>query len=152
ASAVEDRTIALPGHEFQVLALDGNPVPTPAAARVVTLGPGERVDAYIEMNRPGVWILGSTDDMTRNAGLGVVIEYANQHREPQWTAQPGVHWDYTPFGPAASPSRRAPEHVIDMVFGKIPSGAGPFNVWTINGKAYPHEREFVLQQGQRYRL
>ena len=28
----------------------------------------------------------------------MVVEYANQHREPQWIAQPGVHWDYTVFG------------------------------------------------------
>jgi FtsP/CotA-like multicopper oxidase with cupredoxin domain len=39
-----------------------------------------------------------------------------------------------------------------MVFEKIPAGARPFNLWTINGKPYPHEREFVLTQGQRYRL
>ena len=152
ASAVENRTIALPGHEFHVLALDGNPVPTPQTAKVLTLGPGERIDAYIMMNRPGVWILGSTDDMARNAGLGVVIEYANQHRDPQWIAQPGIHWDYTVFGRAPAPGAAAPEHVIDMVFEKIPGGAGPFNLWTVNGKSYPHEREFVLQQGQRYRL
>ena len=157
ASAVENRTVALPGHEFQVLALDGNPVPAPGPAKVITLGPGERVDAYIEMNRPGVWILGSTDEATRNAGLGVVIEYANQHREPQWVAQPGIFWDYTKFGGAgpgrvATAPKRPPEHVIDMVFEKIPGGAHPFNLWTVNGKAYPHEREFVLQEGQRYRI
>ena len=39
-----------------------------------------------------------------------------------------------------------------MVFEKIPSGAGQFNIWHVNGKQYPHEREFVLQQGARYRL
>ena len=166
ASALENRTIALPGHEFHVLALDGNPVPTPGPAKVITLGPGERVDAYIEMNRPGVWILGATDDMIRNAGLGVVIEYANQHREPQWVAQPNVFWDYTKFGRPIGPSDssigvagtaggaggKAPPHVIDMVFEKIPGGSRPFNLWTINGKPYPHEREFVLQHGQRYRI
>jgi len=160
ASALENRTIALPGHEFHVLALDGNPVPAPGPAKVITLGPGERVDAYVEMSRPGVWILGATDDMIRNAGLGVVIEYANQHREPQWVAQPGVFWDYTKYGrPANLPGKmspgaadKQPPHVIDMVFEKIPGGSRPFNLWTINGKPYPHEREFVLQQGQRYRL
>lgn len=165
ASALENKTIALPGHEFHVLALDGNPIPTPGPAKVITLGPGERVDAYVELNRPGVWILGATDDATRNAGLGVVIEYAHQHREPQWVAQPGVFWDYTRFGGATgrtasvgsasgatAPRRRAPEHVIDMVFEKIPNGAAPFNLWTINGKPYPHEHEFVFQEGQRYRI
>ncbi len=152
ASAVENRTIALPGHEFQVLALDGNPVPTQQTAKVITLAPGERVDAFIEMNRPGVWILGSTDDMARNAGLGVVVEYANQHREPQWIAQPGVHWDYTAFGKPVTAPAPAPEHTIDMVFEKVPGAAGQFNLWTINGKSYPHDKEFVLQKGQRYRL
>jgi FtsP/CotA-like multicopper oxidase with cupredoxin domain len=150
ASALENRTIALPGHEFHVLALDGNPVPVPGPAKVLTLGPGERVDAYIEMNHPGVWVLGCTDDATRSAGLGLVIEYANQHREPLWMPQRGVFWDYTQFGQA---TRRAPPaHVIDMLFEKVPGGARPFNLWTINGKVYPHEREFVLQAGQRYRL
>jgi len=151
ASAVENRTIALPGHEFHVLALDGNAVPVPGPTRAITLGPGERVDASIQMNRPGVWILGSTDDVARTAGLGIVIEYAGQHGPPQWAAQPGVHWDYTLFGHPA-PRSPPPAHRIEMVFGKIPGGAGQFNLWTINGKVYPHEHEFVLQKGQRYRL
>ena len=29
-----------------------------------------------------------------------------------------------------------PEHTIEMVFEKIPGGAGPFNLWTVNGKSY----------------
>jgi FtsP/CotA-like multicopper oxidase with cupredoxin domain len=154
ASALENRTIALPGHEFHVLALDGNPVPVPRAAKVLTLGPGERIDAYVEMNQPGVWILGSTFDPLRLAGLGVVVEYANMHREPRWAAQPGAQWDYTIFGHAAgqAPPRPAPDHTIDMVFEKVPSGAGLFNSWNVNGKPYPHEREFVLEQGKRYRI
>jgi FtsP/CotA-like multicopper oxidase with cupredoxin domain len=39
-----------------------------------------------------------------------------------------------------------------MVFEKIPRGAGKFNTFLVNGKPYPHEREFVLQEGMRYRL
>ena len=50
----------------------------------VTLGPGRARGRHVEMNQPGVWILGATDDKVRDAGLGVVVEYANQHREPQW--------------------------------------------------------------------
>jgi FtsP/CotA-like multicopper oxidase with cupredoxin domain len=80
ASAIENRHLALPGHKFNVIALDGNPVPTPAAVDVVMLGPGERVDAIVEMNQPGVWILGAPEDAVREGGLGVVVEYANQRR------------------------------------------------------------------------
>jgi len=150
ASAVENRRISLPGHQFHVLAMDGSPVPSPQTTEAIALGPGERVDAYVEMNQPGVWILGSTDDMARNAGLGVIVEYANQHREPQWTKPMNPSWDYTLFGKASS--QPAPEQKIDMVFEKIPSGAGQFNLFTVNGKQYPHDREFVLQQGTRYRI
>jgi FtsP/CotA-like multicopper oxidase with cupredoxin domain len=151
ASAIENRSIALPGHKFHVLAMDGNPVPVPQSVDMLMLGPGERVDAVIEMNQPGVWILGATQDMIRNAGLGVVIEYANQHREPQWLPPSNAPWDYTVFGRPGG-AQPPPDHTIDMVFEKVPSGAGQFNLWLVNKKPYPHENEFVLQQGARYRL
>ncbi len=152
ASAIENKRISLPGHQFHVLALDGNPVSTQAPTEVLALGPGERVDAFVEMNQPGVWILGATDDNIRGAGLGVIVEYANQHREPQWVKPAKPVWDYTIFGRAPDASRPAPANTIDMRFEKIPSGSGQFNTWLVNGKPYPHEREFVLQEGQRYRV
>jgi FtsP/CotA-like multicopper oxidase with cupredoxin domain len=131
ASAIENRHLALPGHKFNVIALDGNPVPTPAAVDVLMLGPGERVDAIVEMNQPGIWILGAPEDPVREGGLGIVIEYAI-------------------FG--KSPSQPAPTERLDMIFEKVPRGAGKFNSFTVNGKSYPHDQEFLLTKGTRYRL
>src|SRR6202158_907252 len=54
ASAGMNRRIALSGHRFQIVAMDGNPVPTPRTVDVVDLGPGERVDAIVEMSQPGI--------------------------------------------------------------------------------------------------
>ena len=150
ASAIENRHIALPGHKFNIIALDGNPVPVPAAMDVLMLGPGERIDAWVEMNQPGVWILGAPEDPVREGGLGIVIEYANQHRTPQWVAPAKSVWDYTVFG--KPPSQPAPTERLDMLFEKVPRGAGKFNSFTVNGKVYPHEQEFLLKQGTRYRL
>ena len=76
ASAIENRRIALAGHQFQVIALDGNPVPIPQKVDAILIGAGERVDAIVEMNQPGVWILGATEERIRNSGLGVMVEYA----------------------------------------------------------------------------
>ena len=39
-----------------------------------------------------------------------------------------------------------------MVFEKVPGGPHGINHWLVNGKEYPHEREFVFRQGRRYRL
>jgi FtsP/CotA-like multicopper oxidase with cupredoxin domain len=151
ASAIENRRIALAGHRMKVIALDGNLVPTPQTLDSIFLGAGERVDVVIEMNHPGIWVLGSTEKMVRESGLGVVVEYAGQHRQPQWIDPPKTRWDYTIFG-ASKPNSAAPQQTIEMVFEKVPRGAGKFNSWLVNGKPYPHEREFVLQQGTRYRL
>ena len=64
------------------------------------LAPAERADVIVEMNRPGVWILGGIKDEDRKMGLGVVVQYANQRGEPQWVAPPTSAWDYTVFGGA----------------------------------------------------
>ncbi|HJY93073.1 MAG TPA: multicopper oxidase domain-containing protein, partial [Candidatus Acidoferrum sp.] len=151
ASAIENRRIALAGHRMKVIALDGNPVPSPRGLDAIFLGAGERADVVIEMNNPGIWILGSTEKIIRESGLGAVVEYAGQHRQPQWIDPSKFAWDYTIFGTANSTSP-PPQQTIELVFEKIPGGAGKFNLWLVNGKPYPHEREFVLQQGTRYRL
>ena len=150
ASAIENRRIALTGHKMRVIALDGNPVPTPQVLDSVFIGAGERIDVEIEMNNPGVWILGGTEKIVRESGLGVVLEYADRHGTPQWIDPPKQRWDYTIFGNGTSVPE--PQQTIELIFEKIPGGAGKFNLWLVNGKPYPHDREFVLQRGARYRL
>ena len=102
ASATDDVRIALPGHDFQVIALDGNPVPNPWAVPVLVLAPAERIDAIVEMKQPGVWVFGSTEDSMREMGMGIVIEYAGQRGTPQWSKPPSSTWDYTVFGTNAA--------------------------------------------------
>ena len=73
-----------PGHTFRVVALDGNPVPTPAQVPVLWLGTAERISAIVEMHRPGVWVLGDLDDDDRRRGMGIVVEYAGQSGQAAW--------------------------------------------------------------------
>ena len=151
ASATENIKLALPGHRFQVVALDGNPVPHPDFVEVLELGTAERIDAIVEMNQPGVWILGTPKDDDRKNGMGIVVEYANRTGEPRWIAPPKRPWDYTLFGEARTAPQ--PDEVIPLVFGKINGGKGGFNRWTINGKAYDEkDAPRVLHKGRRYRL
>lgn len=151
ASATENIKLALPGHRFQVLALDGNPVPHPALVDVVELGTAERISAVVEMRNPGVWILGTPKDDDRKNGMGVVVEYANKSGAPRWIAPPKSPWDYTIFGDnRAAPN---PAEVIPLTFGKINGGTGGFNRWTLNGKSYDEkDAPRLLHKGRRYRL
>ena len=45
-------------------------MPTKTAVDVLRLDVAERADVIVEMNNPGVWVLGSADDMDRQMGLG----------------------------------------------------------------------------------
>src|SRR6201982_1629906 len=83
-SATEIRSLALPGHSFQVVALDGNPVPNPITVPVLWVGTAERISALVRMTHPGVWILGDLDDGDRGHGMGIVVEYSGQTGKPQW--------------------------------------------------------------------
>jgi FtsP/CotA-like multicopper oxidase with cupredoxin domain len=150
ASATDDVMLALPGHRFTVLALDGNPVPSPQMVDSLMLAPAERIDAVVEMNNPGIWIFGSSEDDVRQMGMGVVVEYANATGAPQWQAPPMPLWDYLIFGrqsPVPEPDGR-----FDLTIQKIPGGRGGFNRWTINGKSWPDTDPLIVEQGKRYRL
>ena len=151
ASASQIHRMALSGHNFQVIALDGNPVPAPQLVDVIEIAPGERVDAIVEMNLPGVWILGELRDVARQSGMGIVVEYANQQQPRRNGFRLRRRAGTTPSLASTAP-HPAPDQTIDMVFEKVPGGPHGINHWLVNGKEYPHEREFVFRQGRRYRL
>ena len=151
ASATENIQLALPGHVFEVIALDGNPVPNPRRVETLELGTAERIDAVVEMRSPGVWVLGTPMDDDRKNGMGIVVEYANKSGQPRWIKPRKQPWDYSIFGEnRPSPT---PDEAIPLVFGKINGGVGGFNRWTINGKSYDEKAEpRILHKGRRHRL
>jgi FtsP/CotA-like multicopper oxidase with cupredoxin domain len=151
ASATDHHRIALPGHRFRVIGLDGNSVPVPREVDVIEMGPAERVDAVVLMNQPGVWILGETDDKVQKAGLGIVVEYANRSGAPQWTAPPNSPWDYTIFGREAETPEPA-GGVVPLVFRKKFAGNKWVDHWTINGKSFPKTDPIRVRANSRYRL
>jgi FtsP/CotA-like multicopper oxidase with cupredoxin domain len=153
-SATEIRSLALPGHRFQVVALDGNPVPAPVEVPVLWLGTAERVSAVVEMSNPGVWIMGDLADDDRGHGMGIVIEYAGRKAKPRWIKPKPFQWDYTRFGKPAG-TVLPPDQTIEMTFAKNNAAREGFNEWTINGTAFAMDRMepmFHLEKGKRYRL
>jgi FtsP/CotA-like multicopper oxidase with cupredoxin domain len=154
ASATEIRSLALPGHVFRIVALDGNPVPTQAEVPVLWLGTAERISAIVAMNHPGVWVLGDLADYDRGHGMGIVVEYADRQRKPQWIKPQPFHWDYTRFG-RANTAPASPDETIKMTIVKHNAALSGFNQWTLNGEAFSMDTikpMFTVQEGRRYRL
>jgi FtsP/CotA-like multicopper oxidase with cupredoxin domain len=155
-SATEIRSLALPGHVFKVVALDGNRVPHPAEVPVLWLGTAERVSAIVQMNQPGVWIMGDLADDDRGHGMGITVEYAGHGGKPVWSPPKPFHWNYLRFAKTGSIAA-SPDETFEMLIEKDNAAERGFNRWTINGAAYPMiegivPASFQLKQGNRYRI
>ncbi len=155
-SAGEIRSLALPGHTFNIVAMDGNPLPKQVRVPGLWLGTAERISAIVEMNHPGVWVMGDLSDDDRKHGMGIVVEYAGYKGKPQWIAPKPFKWNYAHFGSAAATVTQ-PDETFEMVFAKQNAAMDGFNQWTINGVSYPMDQMtakpmFHLREGKRYRL
>ena len=155
-SATEIRSLALPGHTFTIVATDGNPVPKPVRVPGLWLGTAERVSAIVEMNHPGVWVMGDLADDDRRNGMGIVVEYAGYKGKAQWIPLKPFKWNYARLGSTSGPAVQ-PDETFEMLFEKKNAAIDGFNQWTINGVSYPDSQmiaapSFHLHEGKRYRL
>jgi FtsP/CotA-like multicopper oxidase with cupredoxin domain len=151
SSPTEVHWIALAGHNFQVIALDGNPVPQPRTVTMLRLAPAERVCAFVEMKSPGVWVLGEVRKHVQAAGMGIVFEYAGATGKPAWIQPDDLVWDYKQFA-ASGMAVRNEAISVDLAFDSKFKGHGSEERWQINGRSWPQTEEPILQTGQRYRL
>jgi FtsP/CotA-like multicopper oxidase with cupredoxin domain len=153
-SATEIRSLALPGHTFTIVAMDGNPLPKPKTVPGLWLGTAERISAIVTMDHPGVWIMGDLSEDDRGHGMGIVVEYADKKGKPQWVAPAKFMWDYARLGNVEGAVAQ-PDQVFDLTFAKQNAADDGFNRWTINNVAFSDDHMqpmFKVQQGKRYRL
>jgi FtsP/CotA-like multicopper oxidase with cupredoxin domain len=156
SSPTEVHWISFSGHGFKVVALDGNPVAKAQTVSMLRLAPAERASAIIEMNNPGVWVLGEVRKHVQASGMGIVVEYANSSGKPVWAQPENLVWNYRQFATAGDSELRQDAKTIDLVFDSKFQGHGNEELWRINGLGYPQNstpaNSPILQTGQRYRL
>jgi FtsP/CotA-like multicopper oxidase with cupredoxin domain len=153
SSPTEVHWVALAGHSFRVVALDGNSVPNPRTVPMLRLAPAERVCAVVEMNNPGVWVLGEVRRHVQALGMAITVEYENKTGGPQWQQPRDLIWSYAQFAAASAATDSAESPiVIPLVFESKFQGHGAMERWTINGASYPDARAAPLIRGRRYRL
>jgi len=153
-SATEPHWLAISGHRFRVVALDGNPVPSPRTVNMLHLSPAERISAEVEMDNPGVWVLGEVRKHVMASGMGIVVEYAGRSGKPVWQQPQTLEWDYLQFAAEKTPEPSAEfkETVVSLIFESKFTGHGAMDRWMINGRSFPDTETLNLKRGQRYRL
>lgn len=155
SSPTEVHWIALAGHRFYVVALDGNDLPQGRSVPMLRLAPAERVSAVVEMNAPGAWVLGEVRKHVQAMGMGIVVEYANSTGAAKWIQPQELVWDYAQFALPLELDGRSdemPPIEVSLTFDSKFEGHGNPEIWRINGKSYPDVESPLLQAGKRYRL
>jgi len=173
SSPTEVHWIAFAGHQMRVVALDGNAVPTPRTVPMLRLAPAERISALVEMNNPGVWVLGEVRKHVQALGMAMVVEYQNAGGAARWDQPSDLQWNYQQF--AGAPQTATPQTGAQLLSAQLPAGQpaglsaeppiivpltfeskfhghGAMETWTINGQSYPNARVAPLIRGRRYRL
>jgi FtsP/CotA-like multicopper oxidase with cupredoxin domain len=149
ASATEPLQLSLPAHSFHVLTLDGYPVPSPTTVEVLTLGVGERVEALVVMDSPGVWVLGSPDDKARALGMGIVVEYGDRTGSPIWSPpDTNTPWSYASFAEKRE-SAPLPHQTLGFRLERRPPGPDGFDRWAMVSTS---PSAHLLHAGERVRI
>jgi FtsP/CotA-like multicopper oxidase with cupredoxin domain len=120
---------------------------------MLRLAPAERVSAIVEMNNPGVWVLGEVRKHVQALGMAVIVEYEDRRGPPRWEQPSDLIWSYEQFA-AAQPAATLSETpiLVPLLFESKFRGHGAMEAWTINGESYPNAKVAPLIKGARYRL
>jgi FtsP/CotA-like multicopper oxidase with cupredoxin domain len=153
AAARETYVVALDGHILSVTHADGQRV-VPVSVAAIPIGPGERYDAIVDLNNPGIWSLAVAAITARSTTLvRGIVQYAGQiGASPAPGCVPpalatGALLSYSqlaaaaPAVPAGSPNRIYPL-ALQMAMG--PGGVA----WTFNEQVWPNVTPMVTAPGE----
>jgi FtsP/CotA-like multicopper oxidase with cupredoxin domain len=150
AGATEVYCLELPGHVFEVTALDGYSVTLPARVAALHLAPGQRVSAHVVMSQPGAWRVREAADSMRDLG---------DFRAPGLREPGATLGRATPAGAVFADATLADAAVADatfaMVLARHPAARCGLNRWSVNGMSFSSadpQPAFRVRAGLRYRV
>ncbi|MEF7440631.1 multicopper oxidase family protein [Paenibacillus lautus] len=150
-------TIHLHGHEFKVIASDGQPVNGPAVItdQGIAIAPGERYDLEFTANNPGSWLLEEHGKEDRVKNMRAVIEYEGASGKPDSSNanEELPTFDLTKYGQQAKTN-----FSLDQKFDQdvkldlnTEMKAGEM-VYTINGKLFPDTDPIKVDKGDKVKV
>ncbi|MBB5323172.1 FtsP/CotA-like multicopper oxidase with cupredoxin domain [Anoxybacillus tepidamans] len=142
----------LHGHEFKIVATDGQPLkdPQPIKDELLNIAPGERYDIEFIANNPGEWLLECHGNMKGTDGMKVKIQYegqaSNTDKANAKENLPVV--DITKYGkyetgPFTLDQKYDVEYTMDLGTAMGKNGM----IFTINGKTYPDTAPINVKTG-----
>ncbi|EPY12308.1 MULTISPECIES: multicopper oxidase family protein [unclassified Paenibacillus] len=144
----------LQGHEFKVIAMDGQSVNSPAVIQdqVISIAPGERYDLEFVADNPGTWLLDEHSKEERARNMRAVIHYEDFTQQ----AAKSDAWETLPqFNLAAYGKMAETAFTLDQTYDQqvmmnlnteMRNGE---MVYTINGKVFPDTDKIKVAKGDK---
>lgn len=142
--------IHLHGHEFKVVAIDGQELNEPQEIKdqLIAIAPGERYDIEFTADNPGEWYLECHGDMEGTEGMKAVIQYEGNNESTDQSNQSEslpiftfTNYGGTKNGDFTLDQRYDVEYTMDL------NGNDMENTFTINGKSFPDTEGLTVKEG-----
>lgn len=140
----------LHGHEFKVVATDGQPIENPAVVKdqLLSLAPGERLDIEFEANNLGQWLFEEHGSNASVDAMKIRINYEGESSSTDQSNQrdPLTTLDLTKYGEATS-TKFTLDQKYDLEY-TMELGTETRQgeeVYTINGDIFPETEKLSVQ-------
>ncbi|NEZ41260.1 multicopper oxidase domain-containing protein [Paenibacillus alvei] len=144
----------LQGHEFKVIATDGQPVNNPSVIQdqVLSIAPGERYDIEFIADNPGTWLLDEHSKEERVRNMRAVIQYEDITKPvvQSDTAETLPQFNLAAYGEIAK-SLFTLEQTYDqrVTMNLNTAMKNGEMVYTINGKVFPDTDKIKVAKGDK---
>lgn len=149
--------VAVEEHPLRVTHADGRPV-RPTEVDALLIGPGERYDAIVEANEPGIWNLAAA---SVNAGRGAaraILRYGGStvSAPPEGRMPRGIRGgrllsldDLASAETTGDGPRTSPDRSFDLT---LSGGMMMARGWSIDRQRYPEAESLPIRRGERVRV
>ncbi|WP_195572327.1 multicopper oxidase family protein [Paenibacillus sp. 1001270B_150601_E10] len=144
----------LHGHEFKIVALDGQPVNSPAliSDQALSIAPGERYDIEFIANNPGSWLLEEHGTDERVNGMRALIQYevATTAKDQSNAAEELPEFDPVLYGKQADTKFTLNQNFDQKVHMNLNTEMRDGEmVYTINGRVFPDTEKISVKKGEK---
>lgn len=150
ASPTQTRYVRLAGHRLLVTHADGNRLARSLEVDALRIGVGERYDVYVEVKKPGAFLLqGLTGDTLADEQAAIVYTEGAEGRAPERVSETLEGVDYFTYEKAGGEINSAPPSRLESFRHALTLGGGAWGnrQWTINDAAWPNTPKLFVRRG-----
>jgi FtsP/CotA-like multicopper oxidase with cupredoxin domain len=149
ASGATTFGVGVGGHPLSITHADGRPV-EPVATDSFDFGPGERYDAVVEANNPGVWAIEARSVDGDESPASATLRYEGATGDPRGPSFDGSQLEYGDLRAVESTEglQGSPDQTFDVT---LSAGRDP-GTWLIDGQRFPDADPLQVSAGEHVRL